>query len=290
MDDKICAERGSVCQCARVPEPVDVIAQLLARDVMQCGVVSIDRKEPVQKAVMLLIERNISGLPVTHEGRLDGMLSEKDLLRLLYETQYLPGLVEDYMSHAVTSFDVEENLAVIQKHLVEHSFRRVPILYQDRIAGMITRADLVRAYKERFRPPTEMSEETGSDELLAEDAMKYGLLTVGPDTPLYDAMDMIARHHITGLPVVDEGLNLLGIITEKDVLNCIDKPEAIGASVEAFMTRNVVTFDRKTSLHHICECLIENDFHRVPIMDGTRLVGLISRSDILKHRAVVFKR
>jgi len=290
MDHEIRTEIGSSCQCKCPSEPTDGTAQLLARDVMQCGVVSIDRKESVQKAVMLLIERDISGLPVTHEGRLDGMLSEKDLLRLLYETQYLPGLVEDYMSDAVVSFDVEEELAVIHRHLAENAFRRVPILYQGRIAGIITRADLVRVYKERFRPPQETSDAGSDDELLAEDAMKHGLLTVYPDTPLYDAMDMIARHHVTGLPVVDRGMNLLGIITEKDVLDCVDKPEALGAAVEAFMTPEVVAFDRKTSLQRICACLIENNFHRVPILDGTRLVGIISRSDILKNRAAVFKR
>lgn len=289
MDHKNCTERGSLGQSTCEPNTADSIEQLLARDVMQCGVVSVDRKEPVQKAIMVLIERNISGLTVTHEGRLEGMLSEKDLLKLLYESQYLPGLVEDYMTRDVVSFDVEDELTVIHKHLVEHSFRRVPILYQGRIAGMITRADLVRVYKDRFRPSTNAPDATGDDELLAEDAMKYGLLTVGVETPLYDAMDIIARHHVTGLPVVDEGMNLLGIITEKDVLDCVNNPEAIGASVGLFMTRDVVTFDRKTRLHDICECLIENGFHRVPILDGTRLVGIISRSDILKHRAAVFK-
>jgi CBS domain-containing protein len=289
MDHKMCTESGSVCQCARGSEPAKGTENLCAWDVMQCGVVTVDRKEPVQKAVMLLIERNISGLPVTSEGRLDGMLSEKDLLKLLYETKYLPGLVEDYMSDAVTSFNAEDKLAVIHKHLVENSFRRVPILHQGKIAGMITRSDLVRVYKERFRPPAETSKCGCREELLAEDAMKFGLLTVYPDTPLYDAMDMIARHHVTGLPVVDRGMNLLGIITEKDVLDCVDNPEAIGKTVELFMTCNVVGFDRKTSLHQICACLIENNFHRVPILDGTRLVGIVSRSDILKNRASVFK-
>lgn len=280
-------ERGgqSVCWAG----PGDKIEHLLARDAMQCGVVSVDRKEPVQKAVLLLIERNISGLPVTHEGRLDGMLSEKDLLRLLYETRYLPGLVEDYMTDDVTSFDVEDKLSVIWRHLVEHSYRRVPILYEGKLAGMITRADLVRVFKDRFRPPAEEAEAPAGGGLRAEDVMKCGLLTLYPDAPLYDAMDRIARHHVTGLPVVDRGMNLLGIITEKDVLECIGSPEAVDATVEAFMTRDVVTFDRNTSVDRICTCLIENDFHRVPILDGTRLVGLISRSDILKNRASVFK-
>lgn len=270
--------------------PLDDLTGLLARDVMQVGVVSIDRKEPVQKAVALLIERNISGLPVTDKGRLTGMLSEKDLLRLLYEGQYLPGLVEDYMTSPVTSFDVEDRLSTIHEYLGEHSFRRVPILYQGRLAGMITRADLVRVVKERFRSLADGTGLNDPDELLAEDAMKFGLLTLYPDDPLYDAMDLIARHHVTGLPIVDRGMNLLGIITEKDVLRSLAAPEAIEAPVRTFMTRDVVTFGRKADLCQICACLIENDFHRVPILDGTRLVGIISRSDILRHRASVFKR
>jgi CBS domain-containing protein len=256
---------------------------------MQCGVVSIDKHESVQKAVLTLIERNISGLPVTHEGRLVGMLSEKDLLELLYEASYLPGLVEEYMTADVTSFSVEDKLSDIQKHLVDHSFRRVPILYEDKIAGIITRADLVRIHKEKFRPANHDDNE-GRHVVLAEDVMKFGLLTVGPEAPLYDAMDMIVRHHVTGLPVVDHGMNLLGVITEKDLLDCINNPDAIGRTVGDFMTCDVVTFDRKASLDEICRCLIKNSFHRVPILDGTRLVGIIARSDILKHRAAVFKK
>lgn len=271
-------------------KPLDDLSELLARDVMQVGVVSIDRKEPVQKAVALLIERNISGLPVTANGSLEGMLSEKDLLRLLYEGQYLPGLVEDYMSCPVTSFDVEDKVSTIHEYLGAHSFRRVPILYQGRLAGMITRADLVRVVKERFRSLADGTGLNDPDELLAEDAMNFGLLTLYPDDPLYDAMDLIARHHVTGLPIVDRGMNLLGIVTEKDVLCSLADPEAVEGPVEKVMTRNVVTFHRHASLYEICECLIENDFHRVPILDGTRLVGIISRSDILKHRASVFKR
>jgi CBS domain-containing protein len=280
----------SVCECACASGTADGIEQLLARDVMQCGVASIDRKQPVQKAIRLLIERDITGLAVTHKGHLEGMLSEKDLLGLLHETRYFPGLVEDYWTCGVMSFNVETKLAVIRNHLIGNPFRHAPILYRGRIAGMITRADLIRVYKERFRPQTEASNATSRDKLLAEDAMRYGLMAVGPDMPLYDAMDRMARHRVNGLPVVGERLRLLGIITVKDLLDCIDKPEAIGASVGAFMTRNVVTFDRKASLRRVCECLIENDFHQVPILDGNRLVGIIGRSDILRYRASALKR
>jgi CBS domain-containing protein len=288
IDEASCVTKShsQLAGTAKVPEELE---GLLARDVMQVGVVSIDRKETVQKAVAMLIEHNISGLPVAYQGHLEGMLSEKDLLRLLYEGQYLPGLVEDYMTCHVTSFDVEDKVSMIYPHLTLHSFRRVPILYHSRLAGMVTRADLVRVLLERLRPSCNATDSSGKSQLLAEDAMKAGLLTVFPDAPLYKAMDLIARHHVTGLPVVDEGMNLLGVITEKDILDSVSDQTALDVPVEVFMTRKVTTFGRRASLYDICACLIDNDFHRVPIVDGTRLVGIISRSDILKHRAAVFK-
>jgi len=287
MGKGTCLECGTMCQSACSAGAG--IEQRTAKDVMQYGVVSIDRKAPVHEAVMLLLDKNISGLVVTGEGRLAGMLSEKDLLRLVHKTEYLPGLVEDYMTVNVTSFGVEDKLTDITKQLVESSFRRVPVLYQQRLAGMITRADLIRAYKERFRPTTDDTPPASQGEVLAEDVMKHGLLTAEPDTLLYDAMDMIARHHITGLPVVDEKMRLLGIITEKDILNCIVDSAPIDATVEAYMTTNVVSFDVKAGLDLICECLIERDFHRVPVVDRGRLVGIISRSDVLRKRVSSFK-
>ncbi len=120
--------------------------------------------------------------------------------------------------------------------------------------------------------------------------MRRGLLTLAPDAPLVDAMDLIARRHVTGIPVVGEQMKLLGIITEKDVLDYCLHPSPADATVAALMTSAVVAFDRKADLGLICECLITKDFHRVPIVDGGKLVGIISRSDILRSRAAAFKR
>ncbi len=103
-------------------------------------------------------------------------------------------------------------------------------------------------------------------------------------------MDLIARRHVTGIPVVDAQMKLLGIITEKDVLDYCLHPSPADATVAALMTSTVVAFDRKADLGLICECLITKDFHRVPIVDGGKLVGIISRSDILRSRAAAFKR
>ncbi len=289
MDDEVLSRSGAGELCGGPRAVPAATENLLARDVMQYGVLSIEEEEPIHKAIRMLAEHDISGLPVTKGVRLTGMVSGKDLLALLYKREYLPGLVKDYMTSDVICCDVGTPLPVVHQQLSAHAFRRVPILSGGRLVGMITRADLVAVYRERFRPPRAWPDVTGSNELLAEDVMRRGLLTIGPDAPLYDAMNLIVRHHVTGLPVVDDGMNLLGIITEKDLLDCVNKPEAVTASVGTYMVRNVIAFDAHASLRRICLCLVERDFHRVPILQGTRLVGIISRSDILRYRAAAFR-
>jgi len=128
--------------------------QLTVLDVMRYGVVSIDKQEPLHKAVSLLLENNISGLPVTHAGHLAGILSDKDLLKLLFESSYLPGTVADYMTCKVVSFDVEDKLSDISSKLVNSSFRRIPILHGRKIAGMVTRTDLIRFFRRNTQGTT----------------------------------------------------------------------------------------------------------------------------------------
>ncbi len=107
--------------------------------------------------------------------------------------------------------------------------------------------------------------------------------TVSRQTPIYDAVKMLLDSDITGLPVVDDDMTLLGIITEKDVLRLLCQVEDDSATVEQFMTRDVASFDADTELIAICECLIGSDFRRVPITSNGKLAGIISRRDIIKY-------
>jgi CBS domain-containing protein len=287
MDHASGSEQAGVCQAV---EDVD-LRRLQAKDVMQYGVVNIAEDRPVSEAIQLLLDKRISGLAVTEEGRLKGILSEKDVLRLLYEKEYLPGTVEEYMSTDIVTFDVEDSFSTVCEWLSKHSFRRVPICRDGQLAGMITRGDVIRVYRARCgariqaRPPARFR-----DELLARDAMTHGLLTVQRGTLLYEAVDILCSQHITGLPVVDEGMCLQGMITEKDVLHCVHDPDALGSTVRDHMTEHVVAFEQDARLSEVCECLVKNHFRRVPILGQGRLVGVLARADVIRKMTTVFKR
>ena len=121
--------------------------------------------------------------------------------------------------------------------------------------------------------------------------MNTSVVTISQNEDICEAMRMMALNNITGLPVIHDDGTLLGIITEKDVLVLLHNnledtslDHTVG-TVGAFMTRRVVCFDPEDDLRDIAECLSTCDFRRVPILNHGKLVGIISRRDVIRHLA-----
>ena len=119
--------------------------------------------------------------------------------------------------------------------------------------------------------------------LKAKDIMTENVLTVNRNAPIYEAIQMLVAHEITGLPVVDDDGSMVGIISEKDMLKELYDVEDKNGCVEDFMTRVVTTFDYEVSVREVCDCFIRSPFRRVPILDNGRVVGIISRADIIDY-------
>jgi len=114
------------------------------------------------------------------------------------------------------------------------------------------------------------------------DIMTKNVISVEKDTPIFDAIEMLAKNNITGLPVVNEDMTMAGVLTEKDVLRLFMAPEeGEGKAVNDFMTQPAISFDENESLIDVCECLTNNFFRRVPVTSKGKLVGVVSRRDII---------
>jgi CBS domain-containing protein len=125
--------------------------------------------------------------------------------------------------------------------------------------------------------------------ITAKQLMNTSVITISPQEDVYEAMRMMALNNVTGLPVVDEDGTLVGIITEKDILVLLynsleeaDLSRAVG-TVGQFMTRHVISFGPADNLVDIAECLSTNHFRRVPILENGKLVGIISRRDVIRY-------
>ena len=267
---------------------------LKAKDIMKFGVRTVKADTPIYQAIATMASKHMSSLPVVDdEVKLVGIISEKDVLELLYN--FREGNVGDFMVENPVSFSVEDSVEDICRCFNNSNFRRVAISNNDKVVSVITRTDIIEFFKDKFKPdqlPDALTDEEAV--FTAKDAMAYGLYTVRRETPIYEAVDIILKRGVTGLPVVDGQMNLLGIVNEKDILNQFSNSEMNADFVEDIMSENVVSFDRKDNLFDICDCLINNHFRRVMIMDQGKLVGIISRTDIisfvLKNKTAILKK
>jgi len=123
----------------------------------------------------------------------------------------------------------------------------------------------------------------GARMVKAKDIMTKRVISVKTDTPIYDALKLIASYGISGLPVVDDDLTLVGIVSEKDVLSLFYNNDEDEITVDDFMTQPPIFFDENESILDVCDFLRKNIFRRVPITSEGKLVGIISIRDVIEY-------
>ena len=120
---------------------------LRARDIMSTNVISVKKDVPIFEAVKLLVENNISGLPVVEDDMtLTGLLSEKDVVDLFYEAERAENkTVSDYMTDPAVCFDGNNALLNVCNFLVKNIFRRVPVTSEGKLVGIISIQDILNS-------------------------------------------------------------------------------------------------------------------------------------------------
>lgn len=134
----------------------------------------------------------------------------------------------------------------------------------------------------------------------ARDVMSAKVYAVRPEDPVVKALTLICRHHISGVPVVNKGGELVGLISERDVLQAMypEKPELKarrGASrargglrelkrlrAADIMVRQVITAPPEADLLLLASLMATRKIRRIPIVEGQRLVGIVSQGDVYR--------
>ena len=120
--------------------------------------------------------------------------------------------------------------------------------------------------------------------LKTKDIMNKKVICVKKDTPVVEAIRLMSTNNITGVPVVEDDMTLVGILSEQDVLRLFHThKDEKGRTVNNFMTQPAIHFDEEEPLLDACYRLRDNPIRRVPVTSNDKVVGVISRSDILKY-------
>lgn len=144
------------------------------------------------------------------------------------------------------------------------------------------------------------------------DVMSRDPIVVRPETPLNEAIQILAERHISGLPVVDDVGKLVGIISETDLmwqetgvtppayimfLDSViylknpatyerDLHKALGQTVGEVMSKNPITISSDKTLREAATIMHDRSVHRLPVLDTTgQVIGILTRGDIIRAMA-----
>jgi acetoin utilization protein AcuB len=129
--------------------------------------------------------------------------------------------------------------------------------------------------------------------MLVGERMTSPALTIGPEMGVQDALALMHRDHVRRFPVVDSRGNLVGIISEKDLLNATPSDATTLSvweinyllsklTVEKIMTKNVITITRDTPLEEAARIMADKKIGGLPVVEGLKVVGIVTETDIFK--------
>ena len=115
--------------------------------------------------------------------------------------------------------------------------------------------------------------------------MATKLITLDPDADILSAAHILIKHEISGAPVVVNSDQMVGILTERDCMLVALQAEYYGTPggrVKEFMSKNVKSVRPEDSILDVAKMFIDGTFNRYPVVENERLIGQISRRDIMR--------
>ncbi|MGH2480343.1 MAG: CBS domain-containing protein [Ktedonobacteraceae bacterium] len=119
--------------------------------------------------------------------------------------------------------------------------------------------------------------------MLASDIMTRTVFTTSPAVSVQEVAQLLYQERISGVPVIDDDDQLIGMITEADIIRSIHRDDLLVADV---MSRQLVTVREDTPVSDIAALLSERKVKRVPVVRTGQVVGIVSRADIVQAVAL----
>ncbi len=187
------------------------------REIMTKEVVTLSRTARLNDAIDIIVKKKIGGIPITQEGIVHAIVTEKDVMKTLsMERSSLT--VEEVMTTGLKVTSPESPIGMATRDMIRHRFRRLPVVSDDVLFGIITNSDIVRylGSGQVFQKiVTGNIAEVMS--LPVRTLISGNLHTTNPGASINDATRDMLEKGIGALPVI-ENARLVGLVTEYDMV------------------------------------------------------------------------
>ena len=190
-------------------------------EIMETNVVSLNEKDSLKDALDTMMKEKIGGVPITDgDGTVKAIISERDFVFLI--SGIVTGkTVDGYMSKKIVTAPSDMSIGAAARTMINHGFRRLPVLRDNVLIGIITASDIMR-----FLGSGDMFNQlvTGNArevfEVSVSTLVKRDIIFTKSDIDLGEAANVMLDKDVGSLPVLEEG-ELKGIITERDIVRAM---------------------------------------------------------------------
>ena len=273
---------------------------MLVKDVMVRDVAYVSLPGNRDQVLKTLQERLVSGVPVVKKEELVGMITRSDILRNREEDQ-----TALLMARNPITVTPDSTIDEASRLLLKHGIRRLPVVDGKKLVGIITVADIVKV-------ASEMNIQTKAEEYFEKD-----ILVLWSEMPVPIAGAVMEYAQVAACPVIDSGLKLVGIISDRDLIKSSIIEDSVGKTVmsaaheedewmwnSVMETTNkyyavsrielrnilvkeamvpVITAIKSTSVSECASLMLKSRIDQIPVVSSSqKLIGMLRDKDIVK--------
>ncbi|WP_265101236.1 CBS domain-containing protein [Methanobrevibacter ruminantium] len=193
--------------------------------VMVKDLITVDADDDLTDVANILIEKNIGAIPVLSDGEMVGIVTKSDFIYLCKAKAYEKVSVKDIMTPDIISISANDRLIHARKVIMDSGVGRLLLTEDNELAGIITSKDIAKALVSFRKHTPEKHMASKIKELVAGDYMSTNVQTISEDTSIPELADAMLETGYNGYPVVDSNDQIIGIVTQSDLLKLIYEME-----------------------------------------------------------------
>ena len=200
-------------------------SRLHISSVMVKDVFTVPQTMQLDEVARLMLENGIGSVPVMNEDDMVGIVSKADFVTLAVGIAFDKITVKELMSKDLTVVSSTDRVVHARRQMLESHVGRLPVVDEDKLTGMVTSKDLMRAFIDFRKKVPEKYQKAQIKEVLVEEVMSSNPKFISKETTISEVSKIMVETGFNGLPVVEDD-HLVGIITQTDILRLIEKLES----------------------------------------------------------------
>ena len=127
---------------------------------------------------------------------------------------------------------------------------------------------------------------SNDENILISQLLTRNLISINENKTTYNAIKLLAKNSIGALPVLNDNMELSGIISERDIIREISNNLSVDfkkSQIKSIMTSKVITINKNTKSETIMDIMSKNKIRHIPIVENKLLIGIVSIGDVVKR-------